>query len=84
MYEVSKMTTVKVSSKGQIVLPKDIRERFNIKPGDEVEILEFGREIVLVPIKRDVKLRGLIKFNKPLKELLREIKEEEKTLEDKE
>ncbi|EHR77872.1 AbrB family transcriptional regulator [Thermococcus litoralis DSM 5473] len=78
------MTTVKVSSKGQIVLPKDIRERFNIKPGDEVEILEFGREIVLVPIKRDVKLRGLIKFNKPLKELLREIKEEEKTLEDKE
>lgn len=84
MYEVSKMTTVKVSSKGQIVLPKDIRERFNIKPGDEVEIFEFGREIVLVPIKRDVKLRGLIKFNKPLKELLREIKEEEKTLEDKE
>lgn len=84
MYEVSKMTTVKVSSKGQIVLPKDIRERFNIKPGDEVEILEFGREIVLVPIKRNVKLRGLIKFNKPLKELLREIKEEEKTLEDKE
>lgn len=30
------MTTVKVSSKGQIVLPKAIREKFGIKEGDEL------------------------------------------------
>ncbi|MFA4641398.1 AbrB/MazE/SpoVT family DNA-binding domain-containing protein [Pyrococcus kukulkanii] len=36
------MVTVKVSSKGQIVIPKVIREKFGIREGDELEILDFG------------------------------------------
>ncbi len=76
------MTTVKVSSKGQIVLPKAIREKFGIKEGDELEVLDFGNEIVIVPVKKDVNLRGLVKFEKPVKEILREIRAEEKELEE--
>jgi len=77
------MTTVKVSSKGQIVLPKSIREKFGIKEGDELEVLDFGDEIVIVPLKKDLKLRGLVKFEKPVKEILREVRAEEEELEEK-
>jgi len=77
------MTTVKVSSKGQIVLPKSIREKFGIKEGDELEVLDFGDEIVIVPLKKGLKLRGLVKFEKPVKEILREVRAEEEELEEK-
>lgn len=33
------MATVKVGSKGQIVIPKEIRELFNIEPKDQILIL---------------------------------------------
>ncbi|WP_456421887.1 AbrB/MazE/SpoVT family DNA-binding domain-containing protein [Thermococcus sp.] len=78
-----KMTTVKISSKGQIVLPKSIREKFGIKEGDELEVLDFGEEIVIVPLKKGLKLRGLVKFEKPVKEILREVRAEEEELEEK-
>lgn len=34
------MTTAKVTSKGQITIPKRVREQLGLKPGDEVEFLE--------------------------------------------
>lgn len=34
--------TYKVGVKGQVVLPKAIRERVGIKPGDEVTVAEKG------------------------------------------
>ena len=75
------MTTVKVSSKGQIVLPKSIREKFGIKEGDELEVLDFGDEIVIVPVKKSINLMGILKFDKPLKEVMREVRAEEEELE---
>jgi len=33
--------TVKVGERGQIVIPKEAREQFNIKPGDS--LIVFGR-----------------------------------------
>ncbi len=33
------MATVKVGPKGQIVIPKEVREMFNIAPGDNMIIL---------------------------------------------
>ena len=75
------MTTVKVSSKGQIVLPKAIREKFGIKEGDELEVLDFGDEIVIVPVKKDIDLMGILKFDKPLKDIIKEIRAEEEELE---
>ena len=75
------MVTVKVSSKGQLVLPKSIRKRFGIEPGDEVEIIEMGNELILVPIKKGTKLRGLVTFDKSIKEILDEARKEEAELE---
>lgn len=33
------MTTLKLGSKGQIVIPKEVRDMFGIKPGDTVLLL---------------------------------------------
>lgn len=52
--------TYKVGPKGQVVLPKAIRDRHGIEPGDEVEIREAGGEILVRPIRRPVRLRGLL------------------------
>jgi len=40
---------VKVSEKGQITIPKEYREKFGIRPGDEVE---FGVEGDCLVVKR--------------------------------
>lgn len=37
----------KVSEKGQITVPKAVRERLGIRPGDELDVLEEGGRIVL-------------------------------------
>ncbi|ASJ15706.1 AbrB family transcriptional regulator [Thermococcus chitonophagus] len=71
------MVTVKVSSKGQIVIPKVIREKLGIREGDELEILDFGNEIVIVPIKRNINLKGILKLEKPVKEIMEEVRKEE-------
>jgi AbrB family looped-hinge helix DNA binding protein len=43
------MPSVTVSTKGQIVIPKDIRDRIGLAPGDRVEVRLKGRTIELVP-----------------------------------
>jgi len=45
------MSTVKVSSKYQIVIPKAVRERLHIKPGQEIGVIEKGGIAHLVPLK---------------------------------
>jgi len=37
----------KVTTKGQITLPKKVREKMNIKPGDYISIFQVGEVIVL-------------------------------------
>ncbi|MHB1528354.1 MAG: AbrB/MazE/SpoVT family DNA-binding domain-containing protein [Acidiferrobacteraceae bacterium] len=44
------MDTVKVSSKGQIVIPKAIRESHHIKAGTELVISVAGDELRLTPV----------------------------------
>lgn len=40
----------KVGEKGQIVIPKDIRDLFNIKPGDSLLLFaDIDRGIAIVP-----------------------------------
>jgi len=41
------MTRAKVTSKGQITLPKRVRTRLGLVPGDEVEFVEEGGEFRL-------------------------------------
>lgn len=41
------MVTAKITSKGQITLPKEVRKHLGIGPGDEVEFLEENGRYVL-------------------------------------
>jgi AbrB family looped-hinge helix DNA binding protein len=51
--EVGFMATVKTLSKGQIVIPADIRKRYHIEAGTEIQIMEYGGIIYLIPPVED-------------------------------
>ncbi|WP_148236362.1 hypothetical protein [Thermococcus sp. 4557] len=46
------------------------------------QALDFGDEVVLVPIEDGVELRGILKLDKSAKEIMQEIREEEKAFEE--
>ena len=56
------MTTARLTSKGQITLPKIIRDHLELKSGDRVEFLIGSDESVIVlPATRDIReLKGII------------------------
>jgi AbrB family looped-hinge helix DNA binding protein len=54
------MTKVTLSPKYQIVIPKEIREQVNLKPGQEIEVMLIGRSIHLVPVVPIEELRGFL------------------------
>ncbi len=80
------MAAVKVSKKGWVVIPKEIRERHNIRPGDKVQFVDFAGNIALVRVPEDplASARGLLKGGTSMKEYLeekrRELEEEERGL----
>ena len=43
------MNTVKVLTKGQIVIPASIRKKYHIQPGSALQLFEYGNLIYLVP-----------------------------------
>lgn len=47
------MAIVKTLSKGQIVIPAEIRKRYHIEPGTEIQIMEYGGIIYLIPPVKD-------------------------------
>jgi AbrB family looped-hinge helix DNA binding protein len=44
---------MKVTTKGQVTIPQEIRERLGLKPGAEVEFTIDGKGARMVPVKRD-------------------------------
>lgn len=47
------MPTVKVSTKGQVVIPAEIRDKYGIRPGAVVDMRGRGEEIVLTLVPDD-------------------------------
>jgi len=47
------MNTVKVLSKGQIVIPVGIRKKYEIEPGSMIQVFEYDNLIYLVPPSKD-------------------------------
>lgn len=55
------MTTVTVSPKYQIVIPKEIRESMGIVSGQKVQITSYQGRIEVVPLKPMGEMRGFLK-----------------------
>lgn len=44
---------MKVTTKGQVTIPQEIRERLGLRPGAEVEFLLEGKGARIIPVKKD-------------------------------
>lgn len=55
--------TIIVSDRGQMVIPSAIRKRYNIKAKSKVELIDTGKEIVIVPIPKQAlrQSKGMLK-----------------------
>jgi len=75
------MPVVTASTKGQIVIPKEIREKLGITPGKRIllRVVENHAEITPLPDNPIKAMRGILKGGKSLaKELLSERKKDNK------
>jgi AbrB family looped-hinge helix DNA binding protein len=55
------MTSVTVSPKYQVVIPKEVRESMGIFSGQKIQVLTYQNRIELIPIKPMRKLKGFLK-----------------------
>jgi AbrB family looped-hinge helix DNA binding protein len=69
---------IHVSSKGQIVIPAELRRKYAIKAGTKVEIFDDGEQIILRPVTPEYirSLRGSLKGGDALKVLTEERRKE--------
>jgi len=72
--------TSKVTTKGQIVIPKKIREKYGIYPATLIKWIEKKEGILMVPDTEDpiIAARGMLKGAGVLKAYLKEKKKERK------
>ena len=82
------MSINKMSYKGQVVIPKQLREKYGLKPEQNIRITEIDGHIAIIPLFDDpIKdTRGILKKTHPMidlsaDELIKEYREEEKSLE---
>ena len=79
------METSILSTKGQLLIPKRIRNKYGIKSGVKVIFEETENGVIIRPMNEDYfnSFRGIFKSTGNLGEEMKEMKAEEKRLEDK-
>jgi AbrB family looped-hinge helix DNA binding protein len=55
------MATVTISPKYQVVIPKEVREKLGLTPGQKVQTIIFEDRIELIPVKPIKKMKGFLK-----------------------
>lgn len=61
IFDKDSMATVTISPKFQVVIPKEIRERLNLRPGAKVEAVLDGDRVILIPLRDVRELRGYLR-----------------------
>jgi len=47
------MTTLTISNKGWVVIPAELRKKYNLTPGTEVVIVDYGGVLSILPAFKD-------------------------------
>ena len=47
------MNTTTVSTKGWVVIPKDLRDKYGLKKGTRVQVMDYGDLLALIPLPDD-------------------------------
>ena len=55
------MKSVTISPKYQVVIPREIRQSMEIKPGSKVQVLLYESRIELIPMRSLKRMRGFLK-----------------------
>ena len=55
------METVTLSPKYQVVIPKRVRERMGLKPGEKLQIINFNNRIEIIPVRPMREMKGFLK-----------------------
>ena len=55
------MSTVKVSPKYQVVIPKRVRDLLQLQPGQKLQVILIGDRIELIPERKISDMRGFLK-----------------------
>lgn len=55
------MEAVTISPKYQIVIPRSVRERINLQPGEKLQVISFDDRIELIPIRPMREMKGFLK-----------------------
>jgi AbrB family looped-hinge helix DNA binding protein len=53
--------TVTISPKFQVVIPREIRERLRLEPGQKVQALAYENRIELIPVQPLKRMRGFLR-----------------------
>ena len=78
------MYMAKVSAKGWIVIPKPLREKYGLKKGSQVQVVDYGSVLAVVPVPTDPveALRGMLAGGPSLTEELLAGRAEERAKEE--
>lgn len=55
------MASVTVSPKFQVVIPKEVRKKLGLSPGQRIQIVVYGDRIELIPVKPVKRMRGFLR-----------------------
>lgn len=55
------MAAVTVSPKYQVVIPKEVREKLGLSPGQKIQVVVYGDRIVLIPVRPTKQMRGFLR-----------------------
>lgn len=54
------MEKVTISPKFQVVIPRSIREKLDLKPGQQVQVISYENRIVFIPLRPPQEMRGFL------------------------
>lgn len=55
------MNSVTISTKYQVVIPREARKHLRIKPGQKMQVILYDNRVVLIPIRPIAEARGSLK-----------------------